>query len=77
MTVTIEIKDQIDPALAEIALCVDDEGLDFLIKKLIQLRGKVDHEHLMTPAWAGAELSEKSRGGPEYSVVNHLRIVKY
>ena len=77
MPITLEIKDYADLNLAEIALCFDEDGLEVLIGKLNNLRGKIDHEHLMTPAWAGAELAEQARGGAAYHIVNHLRLVKF
>lgn len=76
MILTLEIKDGAKPTEAEAALCFDDEGLEFLIEKLIRLRGKRDHEHLMTPSWAGNELTEVKQGSAEYGLVNHLRLVK-
>jgi hypothetical protein len=57
-------------------MCFDEEGLDALIKTLTKLRGKQDHVHLMTPSWAGKELTEIKQGGVEYELVNHLRLVK-
>jgi len=76
MLLTVEIKDAREAREAEAVICFDDEGLEFLINKLIRLRGKPDHEHLMTPAWAGNELTEKKQGGEEYELINHLRLVK-
>jgi hypothetical protein len=76
MLLTLEIKDGAKPSEAEAALCFDDEGLEFLIEKLTRLRGKQDHEHLMTPSWAGSELTEVKQGGVEYGLINHLRLVK-
>ena len=76
MILTLEIKDGAKPTEAEAALCFDDEGLEFLIEKLTRLRGKRDHEHLMTPSWAGNELTEVKQGSAEYELVNHLRLVK-
>jgi len=76
MLLTLEIKDATKPSEAEAALCFDNEGLEFLIEKLIGLRGKPDHEHLMTPSWAGNGLTETKQGGAEYELINHLRLVK-
>jgi len=76
MLLTVEIKDGAKAGVAEAAFCFDDEGLEFLIEKLTHLRGKRDHEHLMTPSWAGSELTEMKQGGEEYELVNHLRLVK-
>lgn len=74
--ITVELKDGAKPLEAEAAICFDDEGLEVLIGLLIGLRGKKEHEHLMTPSWSGSELSEVKRGGEDYQIVNHLRLVK-
>ena len=76
MLVTVELKDGQDASIAELAICFDDEGLEFLIEKLSRLRGKKDHLHLMTQAWAGNELSNEKQGGENYDLINHLRLVK-
>lgn len=76
MLLTVEIKDTDKPNEAEAAICCDDEGLDLLVDKLVRLRGRQGHEHLMTPSWAGNELTESKQGGDEYELINHLRIVK-
>lgn len=77
MLLTVEIKDAGRPNEAEAAICFDDEGLELLVSRLLRLRGRqLDHEHLMTPSWAGNELTEIKQGGDEYELVNHLRLVK-
>lgn len=76
MIITVEIKGGQGPSTAEVAICCDEEGLNFLIEKLSRLRGKKDHLHLMTPAWSGTELSEKKQGDENYYLANHLRLVK-
>lgn len=76
MLLTVELKDGWDISKAEAAICFDDEGLDFLIKKLSRLRDKKGHMHLMTPSWAGNELTEKKQGSGEYGLINHLQLVK-
>jgi hypothetical protein len=76
MLLTVELKDGRDTSKAEAAICFDDEGLEFLIKKLLRLRDKKDHMHLMTPSWAGDELTEKKQGSEEYQLINHLQLVK-
>jgi hypothetical protein len=75
--ITVEIANGTPESDIEAAICFDDEGLEFLIQKLTRLRGKKDHEHLMTPSWAGAELSEDKQGGGDYTLINHLRLVKF
>ena len=77
MLFTVEIKDAAKSGQAEAAICLDDEGLEFLIDRLSRLRGKRDHEHMKTPSWAGQELSEAKQGGDEYDLIHHLRLVKF
>jgi len=76
MLLTVELKDGNKASEAEVAICFDDEGLELLINKLTQLRGKREHDHLMTPSWAGNELTENKGGGENYELVNHLLLVK-
>jgi hypothetical protein len=73
MTLTVELTCDADP---EVAIAFDSEGLELLIRRLISLRDRIDHLHLMTPAWAGDDLSEEGRGGPDYSLVHSLRLVR-
>lgn len=61
--------------ISEVAICCDEEGLDYLIGRLQSLRGKREHLHLMTPAWGGKELGGQTQGGDDYVLVNHLRMV--
>src|SRR2546426_10424524 len=54
----------------------DAVGLETLSELLLRLvdrtqQGHFDHEHLMTPAWAGQELSEQNKGG---KVINHVKV---
>jgi hypothetical protein len=72
---TVEVKNK-NKDIEEVAICFDKEGLDKLIKHLEELRKKPGHIHLMTPSWAGTELTETKQGGKEYSLVNHLRLVR-
>lgn len=52
----------------------DREGLDLLIARLSSLRNHGGHDHLMTPSWAGTELTG-ARQGAENELINHLCIV--
>ncbi len=62
-----------DKAVVEIN--ADEEGLDYLIKLLSDLKKNGDHFHLMTPAWGMDDLSEEQYH--EKSVlVNHLEIIR-
>lgn len=73
MKLTVELQKGEHP---EVALCFDAEGLDLLIRKLEHLRSKGVHLHLMTPAWAGQELTEELAGGQQYHLINSLRLVR-
>ena len=62
----------------ELFMHADAEGLSVLISSLERLRraverGECDHDHLMTPEWAGSELSEK-KGIESGAVIHHLKI---
>ena len=48
----------------QVFIHADDAGLDHLIRSLTHIRRKLDedfcdHDHLMTDAWGGGELSER------------------
>lgn len=59
----------------KVELHLDNEGIDFLIEKLQELKTtKNDHLHLMTPAWGGNELSENENS---LNRINHLKIFKW
>lgn len=73
MKLTVEIKQGEHP---EIALCFDGEGLELLMRKLEHLKSNAGHLHLMTPAWAGQELTEEPVGGESYQLINSLRLVR-
>lgn len=45
------------------------EMLDKLIKNTND--GCFNHDHLMTPQWAGYELSEANKGG---AIINHVKV---
>jgi hypothetical protein len=76
MTLTVELKHNEKGTPIEMAICCDEQGLELLIDKLARLRNKLDHTHLMSPSWAGNELTEQKQGGSEYELINHLRLVK-
>ena len=52
----------------------DSEGLELLVSKLNVLKQHGGHEHLMTPAWAGTELTEEKQGDGN-ELINHLKIL--
>jgi len=83
MILTVEVKidgefQKIEHAkglVDEVAISFDEKGLELLLEKISSLKGKKDHLHLMTPSWAGDELTEEGQEGEKYTLVNHLRIV--
>ena len=76
MILTVELKKQTDGAPEEVAICFDQQGLEHLVSKLQRLSGKKDHSHLMTPSWAGNDLTEAKQGDETYEMIHHLRLVK-
>jgi hypothetical protein len=73
MKLSVELQHGDSP---EVALCFDAEGLEVLLRKLEHLKSKIDHLHLMTPSWAGHELTEELCGGDQYQLINSLRLVR-
>ncbi|MUO79433.1 hypothetical protein GOZ78_17725 [Agrobacterium vitis] len=73
MILTVE-QQKSDPG--EIAICFDDDGLEFLLKKLSFLKNNDGHLHLMTCSWGGNELTEIRQGSDDYALVDSLRLVK-
>ena len=65
---------------AIVNLYVDDLGIDELVETLTQMRGKFEHEHLMTSSWGGVGLDDftEKPGGVEKAIqcinirANHL-----
>jgi hypothetical protein len=58
----------------ELVVCCDSQGLDLLIAYLQRLKNDGGHTHLMTPSWAGDELTEE-RQLPNSQLINHMRVV--
>lgn len=83
MILTVEVKideevqktGHISDCVDEVAISFDEEGLELLLERISSLKGKKDHLHMMTPSWAGDELTEECQGGEKFTLVNHLRIV--
>ena len=73
--ITVELKDGLPASMTEVALCMDEAGLNKLIGLLQSLKGLSEHLHLKTPSWAGDELGEVAVGR-DTSIINHLRIGK-
>jgi hypothetical protein len=62
----------------ELFIHADAKGLDHLIRSLTHIRRKMDedvcdHDHLMTDAWGGTELSERSMAGGVH-LIHHVKI---
>ena len=62
----------------QVFIHADAGGLDHLIRSLTQIRSKLDenvcdHDHLMTDAWGGHELSERTLDG-DARLVQHVTI---
>ena len=75
MLLTIEYSDLNARNISEgnIEIFCDEEGIDFLIKKLTNLKKYGGHEHFKTPSWAGHELTEEKQVENNY-IINHLTI---
>lgn len=55
---------------------MDEEGRNILISAINHLKlkdGSIDHDHLMTPSWAGTELTEDMQGNDNL-LINKLNI---
>jgi hypothetical protein len=62
----------------QVFIHADAGGLDYLIRSLTHIRRKLDenvcdHDHLMTDAWGGRELSERTLEKNE-RLVHHVKI---
>jgi hypothetical protein len=52
----------------------DEDGLKTLRRSLDLLSSRGGHDHLMTPSWAGTELTEEKQG-ENTALINHLLLV--
>lgn len=62
----------------QVFIHADAAGLDRLIRSLTRIRGRLDggvcdHDHFMTDAWGGHELSGRTLGD-EARLVHHVKI---
>jgi hypothetical protein len=62
----------------ELQMHADAKGLSVLIRALESLKKKAeegvsDHDHLMTPSWAGSELTER-KGLESGELIHHLKL---
>jgi hypothetical protein len=74
---TIELRDaeKANAGMAEVEIFCESEGLTLLSKQIDALMSGSTHVHLMTPTWAGNELSEKT-AGKGTTLIHHLRITR-
>jgi len=56
-----------------VGIYCDKEGLDLLISRLVKLKERGGHDHLMTPSWAGWELTEEIQGEGN-QLINELTV---
>ncbi len=68
MLLTVEYKKE------EVEIYADVQGLDLLIERLLLLKKRGGHEHLMTPSWGGNELTEQKQS-PANELIHHLCIM--
>lgn len=59
---------------AEVEIYCDKDGLDLLLHELAILKEKGGHVHLMSPSWAGNELTEQKQG-EQNALINHLCVM--
>ena len=72
MLFTVEL---VQDSVAEVHL--DEEGLDLLVDRLTKLgrHQEPEHDHLMTPSWAGTEQTEDNQGADNDLI--HMLTVYY
>jgi Immunity protein 32 len=72
---TVELRNPLKATegMAEVEIYCDSSGLSELSRQIQFLLANETHVHLMTPAWAGQELTEISQGVGT-TLVHHLRI---
>ncbi len=59
-----------------IEIFMDEDGREELVKSLQRLstaNAEIDHDHLMTPSWAGAELTEELQN-PANELINKVTV---
>ena len=73
ITVEIRAAEKATDGMAEVEIFCDVAGLSLMCKQLEHLKAGSSHVHLMTPAWAGNELEERTFGKGT-QLIHHLRI---
>lgn len=68
---TFELKDG-----DEIEIHGDEDGLRRLLEAVRRVLETGEHDHLMTPAWGGAELSQEKQG-PRNRLLNKVSIRRW
>lgn len=68
---TFELEKDMD----SLEIHLNKEGLKYFIQILNKLleQKEPEHEHLMTPAWGGDELTEEKQG-TDNELLNHIKI---
>ncbi len=64
MLLTVEVEITKKPwfsklEIGEVAICLDEEGIELLEKQLEILKREPDHVHLMTPSWGVMNLQKR------------------
>jgi Immunity protein 32 len=72
---TVELRNPLKATegMAEVEIYCDSDGLRELSRQIQFLQSSETHVHLMTPAWAGQELTEVPQGNGT-TLIHHLRI---
>jgi hypothetical protein len=73
ISIQIRNAEKASESRTKVEIFCDPDGLTELLKQLGHLKTSSSHVHLMTPAWAGNELDERTFGTGA-TLINHLRI---
>jgi hypothetical protein len=66
---------EIDQSCETLEIHLNDEGLDELVRRVERLRSSSEsgHDHLLTPAWGGTELTE-SKQNASTKLINKVTV---
>jgi len=70
MRISVEIVDD-----EKVEINANEQGLEYLINALTQLKKNGDHVHMMTEAWGMWELAEKTRHD-DSKLIHHLEFIR-
>jgi len=65
---------QVEHCEDEVFISVDEEGVNTLIQALQYIKDGGDHDHFMSPAWGGNELSAGTPVKDGSTPVHHLKL---